>query len=145
MRRYGYQRVRPQRRGAAFLALVRAWAAGAVVLVLTEYVQATLVHDYVATGPRLDTFGGRLLLIHLPNALCVAPAAWAAARIHREPYRASTPRHLTASFAVPVVAQLFNMAVQWEELAAEGLLLSNAVLVVGCVAGYTGDRLQDEA
>ncbi|MEU9013374.1 hypothetical protein AB0D12_27160 [Streptomyces sp. NPDC048479] len=143
MTRYGCQRAHQERRGAAFLALVRAWAAGAVVLVFTEYAQATLVYDYVATGPRLETFGGRLLLIHLPNALCIASAAWAAARVHHEPYRASTPRHLTAAFAVPVVAQLLNMAVQWEELAAEGLLLSNAVLVVGCVAGYAGDRLQD--
>ncbi|MER5462671.1 hypothetical protein ABT010_18720 [Streptomyces sp. NPDC002668] len=99
----------------------------------------------MATGPRPAAFGGRLLLTHLPKALFVAPAAWAAARIHREPYRAPTPRRLTASFAVPVVAQLLNMTVQWEELAAEGLLPSNAVLVVGCVAGYAGDRLQDEA
>ncbi|MET7618297.1 hypothetical protein [Streptomyces sp. NPDC005408] len=145
MTRYGYQRAHQERRGAALFALVRAWGAGAVVLVFSEYLQATVVYDHLATGPRLDTFGGRLLLIHVPNALCIALAAWAAARIHREPFRESVPAHLTAAFAVPVVAQALNMAVQWRELAAEGVLLSNAVLVVGCVAGYAADRLQDEA
>ncbi|WP_406272752.1 hypothetical protein OHT93_24065 [Streptomyces sp. NBC_00191] len=144
MTRYGYQGAHPERRGAALLALVRAWAIGLVVLLFSEYLQAALVYEHLATGPRMESFGGRLLLIHLPNAVCIALAAWAAARIHREPFRESLPGHLTAAFAVPVVAQAINMAVQWRELAAEGVLLSNAVLVVGCVAGYTADRLQDE-
>jgi hypothetical protein len=147
MTRQGYPGARAgrqERRGAALFALVRAWAVGAVVLLFTEYAQAIVVHEYAATASRMETFGGRLLLIHLPNAVCIALAAWAAARIHREPYRSSMPRHLTAALAVPVVAQLLNMAARWEELAAEGVLLSNAVLAVGCVAGYAGDQLQDE-
>lgn len=135
---------RDEGRGAGVLALVRAWAAGVVVLVFTEYVQATVVYEHVATASRMETFGGRLLLIHLPNAVCIALAAWAAARIHGDPYRHSTPRHLTAALTVPVAAQLLNMAVQWEQLAFEGLLMSNAVLVVGCVVGCAADRLQED-
>ncbi|TQK52184.1 hypothetical protein FBY35_2611 [Streptomyces sp. SLBN-118] len=145
MTRYGHQGAHEERRGAALLALVRAWAAGVVVLVFSEYLWATLVRDVPATGPRMETFGGRLLLAHVPNAVCIATAVWAAARIHREPFRDSVPGHLTAAFAVPVVALALNMAVRRQELAAEGVLLSNAVLVVGCVAGYAADRLQDEA
>ncbi|MFD7228658.1 hypothetical protein [Streptomyces sp. NPDC059881] len=147
MTRYGYPGAparRDEGRGAGVLALVRAWAAGVVVLVFTEYVQATVVYEHVATASRMETFGGRLLLIHLPNAVCIALAAWAAARIHGDPYRHSTPRHLTAALTVPVAAQLLNMAVQWEQLAFEGLLMSNAVLVVGCVVGCAADRLQED-
>lgn len=148
MTRYSYPGTPTHRedgRGAAVFALARAWAAGIVVLVVTEYVQATVVYEYVATPGRMETFGGRLLLIHIPNAICLALAAWAAARVHREPFRHSLPQHVTASIAVPIVAQLLNMAVQWEEMAAEGLFMSNAVLAVGCVSGYMAARLQDDA
>ncbi|MGW1880854.1 hypothetical protein [Streptomyces sp. NPDC001970] len=148
MTRYGYPGAsahRDEGRGAAVFALVRAWAAGIVVLLLTEYVQATVVYDYLATKSQLETFGGRLLLIHLPNALCIGLATWAAGRVHRDPYRHSPPQHLTAALTVPLAAQLLNMALQWDALAAEGLLMSNAVLAVGCVAGYAADRLQEDA
>ncbi|WP_455362075.1 hypothetical protein [Streptomyces sp. SYSU K21746] len=147
MMRYDYPRASvrqdDRRRGAAF-ALMRAWAAGIVVLVLTEYLQVTLVYEPLASVARLESFGGRLMLVHLPNAVCIALAAWAAARVHREPFRTAPVQHVSAAVAVPVSAQLLNMAVQWDDLAAEGLLLSNAVLVVGCVAGCALDRLQDD-
>ncbi|MCZ7458324.1 hypothetical protein [Streptomyces sp. WMMC940] len=134
-----------ERPGAALFALARAWAAGAVVLLFTEYVQATVVYEHVATAARMETFGGRLLLIHLPNALCIGLAVWAAARIHRAPFRDSVPWHLTSALTVPVAAQLLNMGLQWERLSAEGLLMSNAVLAVACVAGWAADRLQEDA
>ncbi|MER6994327.1 hypothetical protein [Streptomyces sp. NPDC000410] len=147
MTRYGYPGASARRdegRGAAVFALVRAWAAGIVVLLFTEYVQATVVFDYLATDSRLSSFSGRLLLIHLPNALCVGLAVWAAGRVHRDPFRRSLPGHLAATLVVPLAAQLLNLALQWERLAAEGLLMSNAVLAVGCVAGYAADRLQED-
>ncbi|AEN12084.1 MULTISPECIES: hypothetical protein [unclassified Streptomyces] len=147
MTRYGHPGG-PARRddepGAALFALARAWAAGIVVLVATEYVQATVVYEHVATPERMETFGGRLLLIHIPDAVCLALATWAACRAHREPFRRSPPRHLAAAVAVPVAAQLLNMAVQWEHLAAEGLLMSNVVTAVGCAAGYLVSRLRDD-
>ncbi|MER5890265.1 hypothetical protein ABT160_41100 [Streptomyces sp. NPDC001941] len=146
MTRYDYPGAPARRedgRGAAAFALLRAWAAGIVALVVTEYAQATLVYDHLAGDGELESFGGRMLLVHLPNALCVALAAWAAGRVHSDPFRWSSPQHLAAVLAVPVVAQLLSMVVQWDRLALEGLLLSNAVLVVGCVAGYAADRLQD--
>ncbi|MGW8887618.1 hypothetical protein [Streptomyces sp. NPDC055749] len=148
MTRYSYPGA-PTRRddgpGAMIFALARAWAAGIIVLIVTEYVQATVVHEHVATPERMETFGGRMLLIHIPNVICLALAAWAAARLHREPFRHSVPQHLAAAICVPIVAQLLNMAVQWEEMAAEGLFMSNVVAAVACVAGYAADRLQDDA
>ncbi|MDX3851682.1 hypothetical protein [Streptomyces sp. AK02-01A] len=131
-------------RGAAVFALVRCWAAGLVVLLFTEYFQATLVYGHLASEDNLETFPGRLLLIHLPNAVCLGLTAWVAGRLHREPFRDVPFQHFAAAFAVPVAAQAVNMSLQWSALAAEGLLMSNAVLVVGCVSGYAADRLQEE-
>ncbi|MFE3141870.1 hypothetical protein [Streptomyces scopuliridis] len=147
MTRYDYPRA-PARRddggGAPVLALMRAWAAGIVMLLVTEYLQATLVYDHLASEEKLETFLGRLLLIHLPNAVCIAVAAWAAGRVHREPYRDVPVQHLAAVLTVPVAAQALNMSLQWQDLAAEGVVMSNAVLVVGCVTGYATERLQED-
>jgi hypothetical protein len=146
MTRYGHPAV-PARRDdgprAGILALTKSWAAGIVVLLFTEYLQVTLVYDTLGAPAGLGTFGGRLLLIHLPNALCVALSVWAAARLHRPPFRYGTVRHLAAALAVPVAAQVLNIVVQWQNLAAEGLLMSHAVLALGCVAGWSADRLQE--
>ncbi|MGW1137867.1 hypothetical protein [Streptomyces zhihengii] len=130
-------------RGAGFLALTKAWAAGIVVLLFTEYVQVTLVWEQFAAEGGTESFTGRLLLIHLPNAVCVALSAWAAGRVHRPPFRYRTGPHLLAVLAVPLAAQALNLALQGGELAAEGVLMSSAVLALGCVAGWAADRLQD--
>ncbi|RDG35394.1 hypothetical protein [Streptomyces corynorhini] len=130
--------------GAPVFALMRAWAAGIVVLLFTEYLQATVVYDYLASDSALESFGGRLMLIHLPNAMCIALATWAAGRVHSDPYRESPAQHLPAAFTVPVVAQVINLALQWDGLVAEGVLMSNAVLVLGCVTGYAVERLQED-
>ncbi|MGW6506926.1 hypothetical protein ACWGCP_05130 [Streptomyces niveus] len=147
MTRYGYPGAPVQReegRGAAVFALARAWAAGIVVLLLTEYLQTTLVNDHLASSENLETFNGRLMLVHIPNAICIALATWAAGRFHREPFRDSQAQHVLAVFTVGVAAQALNMVVQWADLEAEGVLMSNAVLVVGVVAGYAAELLQDE-
>ncbi|WP_330173875.1 hypothetical protein OG875_10005 [Streptomyces sp. NBC_01498] len=147
MTRYGYPGASVQReegRGAAVFALARAWAAGIVVLLLTEYMGTTLVNDHLATSENLETFNGRLMLIHIPNAVCIALATWASGRFHRDPFRDSTFQHALAVFTVATAAQGLNMALQWHALETEGVLMSNAVLVVGVVAGSSADRLQDD-
>ncbi|MEV0035321.1 hypothetical protein [Streptomyces sp. NPDC050804] len=147
MTRYDYPGARAQRDegpGAPVFALVRAWAAGIVVLVATEYLQATLVNDHLASEDSLETFLGRLTLIHLPNAICIALASWIAGRVHHEPYRDARFQHALATFTVPVAAQALSMSIQWQDLATEGLLMSNAVLVLGCVTGYAADRLTED-
>ena len=126
-----------------FFALVLAWAAGLIVLFVTEYIQVTYFYEPFATPERLESFGGRSLCIHLPNAPCIALATWVAGRLHREPFRESVPRHLAALFAVPLFGQLVNIAMHWGRASTEGLLMSCAVVVAGAAAGYAADRLRE--
>lgn len=138
MTEYGYES-----RGAAFLALVPAWVAAGVVAFFAGYTRSALVHGWPETDGGPQTFTGRLLLFHLPTALFVALAAWPAGRLHREPFRYVTSQHLLAVCAVPVVAQFGYLLVNRPQLALEDWLMSAAVLVVGCVAGYAVDQLRE--
>lgn len=122
---------------------MRAWAAGLVVLFISEYVQVTYFYGTFESVERLESFGGRLLLVHLPNAVCVALAAWIAGRLHREPFRDSVPWHLAAVFGVPLFAQAVNVGVHWGRASLEGFVMSCAVVVVGAVTGYAVERLQE--
>ena len=126
-----------------FFPLVLAWAAGLITLFISEYIQVTYFYENVATPERLDSFGGRLLCLHLPDLVCIALATWAAGRLHREPFRESVPQHLAALFAVPLFAQIVNIVMHWGRASTEGLLMSCVVAVVGAVAGYGVDRLQE--
>ncbi|MCN9244472.1 hypothetical protein NGF19_27440 [Streptomyces sp. RY43-2] len=126
-----------------FFALILAWAAGLIALFISSYIQITYFYEPLATPERLESFGGRLLYVHLPNVLCIALTTWIAGRVHREPFRESTPRHLAALFAVPLFAQIVNVVMYWGRSSTEGLLLSCVVVVVGAVAGYGVDRLQE--
>ncbi|MFE8939354.1 MULTISPECIES: hypothetical protein [unclassified Streptomyces] len=131
------------RGGGGTAALVRAWAAGLVVLLLAEYLQVTYLYGTFADAGRLEGFGGRLLLVHLPNALCVALAVGVSGRVHREPFRSSPARHAVALFAVPLFAQAVSLALQWERASVEGLSMSCAVVVVGAFCGHAADRLRE--
>ncbi|MGC2999411.1 hypothetical protein ACPF8X_13865, partial [Streptomyces sp. G35A] len=91
----------PARTGAPAPALFRSWAVGVVVLVVTELVQATLVYDHLVGPEGVGSFGAALALVHLPNLVCVVLAAWAAARVHPEPWRGMPWRHAAAACAVP--------------------------------------------
>ncbi|WP_079168596.1 hypothetical protein [Streptomyces colonosanans] len=129
--------------GGGFFPLILAWAAGLITLFISEYLQVTYFYENVATPERLESFGGRLLCVDLPNAVCIALATWVAGRMHREPFRESMPQHLAALFAVPLFAQIVNIVMHWGHASTEGLLMSCVVAVVGAVAGYGVDRLQE--
>ncbi|MFI7013016.1 hypothetical protein [Streptomyces sp. NPDC050164] len=122
---------------------MRAWAAGLIVLFISEYVQVTYYYETFASVDRLESFGGRLLLVHLPNAVCVALTAWIAGRLHREPFRDSMPRHLAAVFGVPLFAEVVTIVMHLGRASLEGFLMSCVVVVVGAVTGYAVDRLQE--
>ncbi|GHJ35341.1 hypothetical protein [Streptomyces sp. TS71-3] len=131
-------------RGGGFLALARAWAAGIVVLVVTEYLQVTLLYENLAgpSGPR--TWGATLALVHLPNLACIALATWAAARTHPEPGCEEPARHAVAACAVPAVAQVLTLAVERHRPGFDGLAvgMSTGVLITGCAVGWAADRWQ---
>ncbi|MER5180250.1 hypothetical protein ABT009_18070 [Streptomyces sp. NPDC002896] len=136
---------RSDRKGNVF-AFTRAWAVGVVVLAVSEYVQMSLVYDTFVgpRGPR--SFGGAVLLVHLPNLVCLALATWAAAHAHPEPHRDHLLRHATAAFAVPAAAQLLTLALSWNRpgFGALDLGMSSAVLLAGCAVGWAAERWQGQ-
>ncbi|MFF6951543.1 hypothetical protein ACFZAD_23165 [Streptomyces iakyrus] len=125
------------------MTLVRCWAVGIAVLVLTEYVQMTLVHDPLVGPDGVGSFGAALALVHLPNLVCVVLATWAAARVHPEPSRETPVRHLAAACAAPAAAQVLLLALRPDVLdpAGAALWMSTGVLLAGCAVGLLLDRL----
>ncbi|GHD10982.1 hypothetical protein GCM10010313_33600 [Streptomyces violarus] len=125
------------------MVLVRCWAVGIVVLVVSEYVQMTLVYGNLV-GPRgVGSFGAALALVHLPNLVCVVLATWAAARVHPEPWREMPVRHLAAACAAPAAAQVLLLALRPGvlDLSGQAFWMSAGVLLAGCAAGLLLDRL----
>ncbi|MFF9027829.1 hypothetical protein [Streptomyces iakyrus] len=125
------------------MTLVRCWAVGIVVLVLTEYVQMTLIHDPLVGPDGVGSFGAALALVHLPNLVCVVLATWAAARVHPEPWRETPVRHLAAACAAPAAAQVLLLALRPDVLdpAGAALWMSMGVLLAGCAVGLLLDQL----
>ncbi|WP_406862823.1 hypothetical protein ABZO31_21315 [Streptomyces sp. HUAS MG47] len=138
----------PADTGRPIFALLKSWAAGLIVLLLTSYLQTAYFYGALATPERLESFADVLWLVHLPNAVCIALAVWVSARVHAEPHRESTVQHMSAAFVVPVAAQLVGFAVTaglpWRNLGVLSVIMSIAVLVVGCVAGYAAERLREQ-
>jgi hypothetical protein len=125
------------------MTLVRCWTVGIVVLVLTEYVQMTLIHDPLVGPDGVGSFGAALVLVHLPNLVCVVLATWAAARVHPEPWREVPVRHLTAACATPAAAQVLLPTLRPDvlDLAGAAFWMSTGVLLAGCAVGLLLDRL----
>ncbi|AMW12594.1 hypothetical protein A4E84_25785 [Streptomyces qaidamensis] len=125
------------------MTLVRCWAVGIVVPVLTEYVRMTLIHDPSAGPDGVGSFGAAPALVHLPNPVCAVPATWAAARVHPQPWRQTPVRHPTAACAAPAAAQVLLPAVRPDvlDLAGAAFWMSTGVPPAGCAMGLLLDRL----
>ncbi|WOX22370.1 hypothetical protein [Streptomyces solicathayae] len=134
--------------GRPIFALMKAWAAGLIVLLIASYLQTSYFYGTFATPERLESFSNVLWLIHLPNAVCIALSVWVSARVHAEPHRESAVQHMSAAFVVPVAAQIvafvLTAGLPYRDLGALSVLMSVAVLVVGCVAGYAAERLREQ-
>jgi hypothetical protein len=128
---------------APFPSLVRAWAVGVVVLVVSEYVQMTVVYEHLVGPGGVGSFGAALALVHLPNLICVVLATWAAARVHPEPWREMPVRQVAAACAVPAAAQVLMLSLRWERTGFGTLAfwMSAGVLLAGCVVGLLLDKL----
>jgi hypothetical protein len=97
-------------------------------------------------GPRgVGSFGAALVLVHLPNLLCVVLATWAAARAHPEPWRGSPVRHAAAGCAVPAAAQVLTLSLHWDRAgpSAPAFWMSTAVALAGCAAGMLLDAWRE--
>ncbi|MFG2788743.1 hypothetical protein [Streptomyces sp. NPDC048419] len=124
------------------MTLVRSWAAGVLVLVVTEYIQVRAVHDNVAGPEGVGSFGAALIFVHIPNLLCVVLATWAAARVHPEPWRRVPGRHVAAACAVPAAGQLLTLSLRPDLVTVSSLALwmSTGVLLAGCSMGLLLDK-----
>ncbi|CAM5422639.1 hypothetical protein [Streptomyces abikoensis] len=134
---------RPAGRFGVLFSLMRSWAAGLVVTGVAGYLLGGLVTEALATPERLEAFGWRLALLHVPGMLVVTLSALAAARLHPEPYRYSLPLHLLAALAVPVAVTLRNLLVSWDLLVAEGVWTGVSSLVFGGMCALLLDRLRE--
>jgi hypothetical protein len=124
------------------MTLVRSWAAGVLVLVVTEYIQVRAVYDHVVGPEGVDSFGAALIFVHIPNLLCVVLATWAAARVHPEPWRLVPGRHVAAACAVPAAGQLLTLSLRPDLVTVSSLALwmSTGVLLAGCSMGLLLDK-----
>ncbi|HCA85859.1 MAG TPA: hypothetical protein DEQ61_10390 [Streptomyces sp.] len=126
-----------------FLHLMLPWAVGIVVILMGQLAAAVLVWDVIAGGdPRFMASASRtILLLHIPAAVCIALGTLAAARVHREPSRASLVRHCAASLVPAVGIQLMVFLSQGGSLTFISFALQLGVLLAGCALGFFADRL----
>lgn len=128
-----------QGRSNWFFPLIRSWAAGFVVLTLLNFAVGYAVLGVFDS--RLDSFGWRLALVYLPNVLTMTACALAAARVHREPFRDSLPRHLTATLTVPAFTLVISLINGWGDLDAEVGSMMLAAVLLGTVLALVLDRV----
>ncbi|MFD6530086.1 hypothetical protein [Streptomyces sp. NPDC060184] len=129
-----------------FLPLVRSWVAGALVLVAAGFMVGRALEVTLGTPERLESFGWRLGLRHVPSLAVTALAVLAAARLLPERLRASRMLYPLGCLAVPLAGLGHGYAVSWGwDLAdIEGLLMPAASLVTGAAAAIAVDRLLEE-
>ncbi|MER5274717.1 hypothetical protein ABT025_03040 [Streptomyces sp. NPDC002809] len=131
-------------------ALVRCWAAGAVVHVVSGYVISRGLVDLLATDERLDVFAWRLGLQHVPAVLTTVLTVLAAARTLPEDRRGSRPLYLSAALVVPLAALGYgygyghSYAVEWQVSGIEGFLMPVVILATGAAVGLSVDRLMED-
>ncbi|MFG2403676.1 hypothetical protein ACGFR8_04915 [Streptomyces brevispora] len=134
------------RRGGSgsLFALIRSWAVGVLVLLVSGYLLSRGIIEHLATDERLDVFTWRLALLHVPAVVSTALTVLAAARVLPEDQRPSRLLYPLASLGVPLVALGHGYAVPWEVLGVEGALMPAVVLVTGSAVGLAVDRLVED-
>ncbi|MFD7442913.1 hypothetical protein [Streptomyces sp. NPDC059909] len=141
--RGGY--VPPGRHGpggsASFFALMRSWAAAIIVYFACGLLSAKALLEPLATSERLETFGWRLALLHVPSILTITLTVLAAARVLPEPQRDSLATRLLATLAVPLAGLVYGYTVSWDLLSAEGVFMPVVALATGTATGLALDRL----
>ncbi|MFF5894970.1 hypothetical protein ACFY8O_03485 [Streptomyces argenteolus] len=124
-----------------FFPLSRSWAAGALMYVATGFLVTRALVETLGTGERLDLFGWRLALLHLPGVLVTVLTVLAAARALPDRQRESGVLRLLAALAVPVAGLAYGYAVAWEVVGTEGVVMPAVAMVTGSAVGLAVDRL----
>ncbi|MFJ2290129.1 hypothetical protein ACIOG7_00215 [Streptomyces sp. NPDC087894] len=130
--------------GGWFFPLSRSWAAGALVYVFGGYLMARALVETLATDERLELFGWRLALLHLPSVLVTVLTVLAAARTLPARHRDARLLYLLGSLAVPVAGLTYGYAVAWDVVGAEGLVMPAVAMVTGAAVGLALDRLIED-
>ncbi|MFJ8918573.1 hypothetical protein ACIREK_03785 [Streptomyces sp. NPDC102415] len=130
--------------GGWFFPLSRSWAAGALVYVFGGYLMARALVETLATDERLELFGWRLALLHLPGVLVTVLTVLAAARLLPARHRDSRLLYLLGSLAVPVAGLAYGYAVAWDVVGSEGLVMPAVAMVTGAAVGLALDRLIED-
>ncbi|MFE9362900.1 hypothetical protein ACFYNN_08725 [Streptomyces sp. NPDC006978] len=130
--------------GGWFFPLSRSWAAGALVYAFGGYLMARALVETLATDERLELFGWRLALLHLPGVLVTVLTVLAAARTLPARHRDSRLLYLLGSLAVPVAGLAYGYAVAWDVVGAEGLVMPAVAMVTGAAVGLALDRLIED-
>ncbi|MFJ9622208.1 hypothetical protein [Streptomyces sp. NPDC101181] len=131
--------------GGRFFALTRSWVAGAFVYLAAGFLTSQAPLQLLGSEARLETFGWRLALIHLPALAVTLLTVLAAVRVLPDEYRAaSRPTYLLAALAVPLAGLLYGFSVSWDVVGIEGVLMPAVSLAAGAASGVAVDRLVEE-
>ncbi|MFI7287541.1 hypothetical protein ACIBRY_12990 [Streptomyces anulatus] len=131
--------------GGRFFALTRSWVTGALVYIAAGFVTSRVLVDLLGTEARLESFGWRLALMHLPALLVTLLTVLASARILPDEYRESSRTlYLLAALAVPLAGLLYGFAVAGDVVGIEGVLMPAVSLASGAASGVAVDRLLEE-
>ncbi|MFG2510205.1 hypothetical protein ACGFOW_32430 [Streptomyces rubiginosohelvolus] len=131
--------------GSRFFALTRSWVIGGLVYLALGFVMSRVLVDLLATEERLETFGWRLALLHLPALAVTLLTVLAATRVLSEEHRESSRTvYLLAALPVPLAGLLYGFAVAGDVVGIEGVLMPAVSLAAGAASGVAVDRLLEE-
>ncbi|MFF8551577.1 hypothetical protein ACF058_01840 [Streptomyces sp. NPDC015501] len=132
-------------RGGRFFALTRSWVTGGLVYLALGLAMNRVLVELLGTEARLEAFGWRLGLIHLPALAVTLLTVLAAARVLPEEHRASSRTlYPLAALAVPLAGLLYGFAVAGDVVGIEGVLMPAVSLAAGAASGMAVDRLLEE-
>ncbi|MEW2067352.1 hypothetical protein [Streptomyces sp. NPDC007346] len=130
--------------GGRFLALTRSWATGALVYIAAGFLTNRVLLELLGSQERLESFGWRLSLLHIPALTVTLLTVLAAARMLPDEHRGSRALYLLAALAVPWAGLAYGFAVSREAVGIEGVLMPVVALAAGAASGVAVDRLLEE-
>lgn len=130
--------------GGRFFALTRSWATGALVYLGAGFLTSRVLLELLGSQARLESFGWRLSLLHIPALAVTLLTVLAAARMLPDEHRDSRGLYLLAALAVPLAGLAYGFAVSWEAVGIEGVLMPVVALATGAASGLAVDRLLEE-
>ncbi|WP_299533064.1 hypothetical protein [uncultured Streptomyces sp.] len=117
---------------------------GAFVYVAAGFVVSRALLGTLGGDGRLESFGWRLGLLHLPNLVVTGLATLAAARTLPDEHRASRLLYPLGALAVPLAGLVYGFAVSFDAVGVEGVLMPVTSLATGAAVGLAVDRLLED-